>query len=161
QSTTEFTRDFSEDAGALAEEAGRHFLIAHNDDAEAEFDASLFRQVALNLLANALRHSPPGSTIRMDSRLSGGFWCLGLEDEGPGVAPEALDTIFKRFVRSPSGAEKSATSGRSGLGLAIARRVVEAHGGTIGASHRPTGGLRVEHRIPGVRSGARRASSAM
>jgi two-component system OmpR family sensor kinase len=69
---------------------------------------------------------------------------LNVTDDGPGVEPAELASIFDPFFRG-SGAK--ATQGH-GLGLAIARRVVEAHGGTVAASNRPSGGLAVTIRLP-------------
>jgi signal transduction histidine kinase len=154
QNPAVFVREFAEDATALADEAGRRFVLAHNDEGEADFDAGLLRQVALNVLANALRFTPPGRKITLESHVTGGSWELILEDEGPGVPLDQLATIFGRFVRGrPAPGASTETGSGSGLGLAIARSIVEAHGGTIHASNRPEGGLRVEARLPGVRTG--------
>ncbi len=140
-----FVRELAEDATALAEEAGRNVRVARNDEGEANFDAALMRQVALNLLANALRFSPVAGTISVDSRLHEVDWELVMEDEGTGVPPDQLESIFARFVRGVAPAEATTPADRdgSGLGLAIARGIVEAHGGSIRAENVLTGGLRV------------------
>ena len=71
---------------------------------------------------------------------------LRVEDAGPGIAPGDREQVFTKFYRVP-GEQASTTSG-TGLGLAICRGIVEAHGGTIRAEGVPTGGTRIEVRLP-------------
>jgi heavy metal sensor kinase len=141
-----FFEEFAEDAAALAEDAGRRVEVAMNEPGAVFFDPALVRQVLLNLLSNAVRHTPAGGAIVLSSRIDRESWRFAIEDEGPGVPPDHLERIFERFVRGP-GAEARAPGG-SGLGLAIARSIVEAHGGTIHAELRAEGGLRVIVRMP-------------
>jgi signal transduction histidine kinase len=83
-------------------------------------------RLALNLLENALRHTPPGTTVRARAARDGGEAVLVIEDEGPGI-PEAMrDRIFDRFVRGAGD-----RGGSFGLGLAIVRAVAEQHGGSV------------------------------
>jgi signal transduction histidine kinase len=89
--------------------------------------------VLSNLLANSLRYSPPGSAIRFTCDLDGKNFLLTMQDDGPGIPSADLPHIFERFY-------KSADSGGMGLGLAIARHLVEAHGGSISAENAPAGG---------------------
>jgi two-component system sensor histidine kinase BaeS len=98
-----------------------------------EMDAVRMRQVLANLLANSLRYSPAGSTIRVTCESQGGNIQLTIQDEGPGIAPNDLEHVFERFY-------KSADSGGMGLGLAIAKHLVEAHGGSIHAENAPDRG---------------------
>jgi two-component system sensor histidine kinase ChvG len=94
-------------------------------------------QVIRNLIDNAKSFSPPGGEVRVAiSRGRDGVMVV-VEDEGPGVPPDNLETIFERFYTSrPKGA---AFGANSGLGLAIARQIVETHGGRIWAENRMDG----------------------
>jgi two-component system sensor histidine kinase ChvG len=95
-------------------------------------------QVVRNLIDNARSFSPAGGEVRVGVRRVRGEVILHIEDDGPGVPPENLETIFERFYTSrPRGA---AFGGNSGLGLAIARQIVEAHGGRIWAENREADG---------------------
>jgi len=144
--TAHFITAFGEDAAVLAEDRQVRFHISANAEGTARFDAILLRQVLLNLLSNALRHTPAGAGIELASQHDGDAWVITLEDEGPGVSPEQIERIFERFVRGTS--TENVAEGGSGLGLAIARSIVEAHGGTIVAANRERGGLRVTIRLP-------------
>jgi two-component system sensor histidine kinase ChvG len=98
-------------------------------------------QVFRNLIDNARSFSPPGGQVRVSLMLSRGRAVAFIEDDGPGIPPENLETIFQRFYTSrPKGA---AFGGNSGLGLSIARQITEAHGGTLHAENRtsPDGGV--------------------
>ena len=89
-------------------------------------DADELHRVALNLLENALLHTPPGTTVRASVSRVGNAVRLVVEDNGPGIAPDQRKRIFDRFVR------RGGDSGRStGLGLAIVRAVAEGHGGSV------------------------------
>ena len=144
--TARFVAEIGEDADALAEDRGLTFRIERNDAASAEFDAVLIRQVLLNVLSNAIRHTPAGRAITLASHGADDAWTIRVDDEGPGVPAGQLEQIFGRFVRGP-GADEHAPGG-SGLGLAIARSIVVAHGGTITAANRDGAGLRVTIRLP-------------
>ena len=83
--------------------------------------------VLSNLIGNALRFTPAGGQIEVAANRAGDFVRLEVADSGPGIAPELRDSIFDRFAQYGNGAEK----GSAGLGLAIAKDIVEAHGGRI------------------------------
>lgn len=87
-----------------------------------------------NLLSNAIKHSPEGRQVEVSARAAAGAARVDVADRGPGVPPGIRDRIFERFVRGDG------VGGTTGLGLHIAKRLVEAHGGTIGFSARPGGG---------------------
>jgi signal transduction histidine kinase len=92
-------------------------------------DAARLKQVLQNLLANALRHTPTEGaiTLRATSNLS--TVTLSVEDTGEGIPPEHLSHVFDRFYRTDPA--RSRDRGGAGLGLAIARAIIEAHGGQI------------------------------
>jgi two-component system sensor histidine kinase ChvG len=95
-------------------------------------------QVFRNLVDNARSFSPPGGEVRVYIRRDRGEVLIRVEDDGPGIPPDNLETVFERFYTSrPKGA---AFGGNSGLGLAIARQIVETHGGRIWAENRLEGG---------------------
>jgi signal transduction histidine kinase len=103
----------------------------------ARFDALRVEQVLSNLLGNAIRHAPPGSTIRVTSATGPrGFVEIAVADEGPGVAPADRERIFRPYVR---GGDRRRPGGL-GLGLAISKRLVEAHGGSLGVREAAGGG---------------------
>jgi two-component system sensor histidine kinase KdpD len=96
-------------------------------------DAMLIEQVLFNLLDNAAKYSPPGSTIEIRADRAGDKLCLTVIDEGEGIPPSDLETIFEKFHRVRAGDQRAAGTG---LGLAICRGFIEAFGGTISAANR-------------------------
>ncbi|MEY2880628.1 MAG: hypothetical protein RLZZ15_3008 [Verrucomicrobiota bacterium] len=103
-------------------------------------DGAKMRQVVDNLLSNAVKYSPPGSTITvtLGADLVARTCSFAVQDQGPGIPEGERDKLFKDFSRlsvRPTGGEKS-----TGLGLAICRKIVEAHGGTVVANNLPTRG---------------------
>lgn len=123
----------AEDGAALAEDRGVRFVLTRNDAGCARFEPTLLRQLLMNLLANALKVSPAGGTVQLESICGEGRWRLCLTDEGPGLPAAQLDRVFERFVRH----EPTAGGGGHGLGLAICRSIAALHGGTIRAENRP------------------------
>ena len=110
-----------------------------------ELDACLFERVLINLLDNAARYTPYDATIEIGAGVVGGALVVHVQDDGPGlppgIAPEALFQPFTRGVRESS-------IGGSGLGLALCRRIVEAHGGAMHAVPGLPAGARFEIRLP-------------
>lgn len=103
-------------------------------------------QVFRNLIDNAKSFSPKDGEVRLALHHQKGEAVVTVEDDGPGIPPENLETVFERFYTSrPKGA---AFGGNSGLGLSIARQIVEAHGGEIHAENRPEGGARFVVTLP-------------
>ncbi|RKH11025.1 GAF domain-containing protein [Corallococcus sp. CA047B] len=108
-------------------------------------DPERLRQALENLVANALKHSPQGLPVVLDVRTQQrqeGTWArISVIDEGPGIPPEQLPTLFERFARGPG-------STGLGIGLFLARRIAEAHGGTLEVSSKPGEGTRFELALP-------------
>lgn len=100
-----------------------------------------------NLLENALRHSPPGQPVELEVILEGPYLVFRVMDRGPGVPPRDQERIFEPFSRTGTEAKARGRTG-AGLGLAIAKRVAEAQGGTVGYGPRPGGGSTFELRLP-------------
>ena len=98
-------------------------------------DPARLHQVAMNLLGNARRHTPAGTTVLGRILLEQGSAVLEVEDDGPGIAPELLPTVFGRFVRGD--VSRARTTGSTGLGLAIVEAVTTAHGGTAEVESAP------------------------
>lgn len=140
-----FLETFASDARVLAESRGARFVLNLSPGGPTVFDGRWIRQVLLNLLTNALNHSPRGGTVTLTSDQAAGGWRVAIEDEGPGVPADQRERIFERFVRLSPGAE----NGGSGLGLAISRSIVTMHRGWIRAEPAANGrGLRVVFEIP-------------
>ncbi|MBB2742849.1 UNVERIFIED_ORG: signal transduction histidine kinase [Microbispora rosea subsp. rosea] len=95
-------------------------------------DAALLAQVLANLLDNAVRHSPPGGTVRVEARQAGPNLEISVTDDGPGIPAAERARVFERFSRLDAG--RAADAGGAGLGLAIAKEIVELHGGSIAVS---------------------------
>ena len=109
-----------------------------------EIDAVLMERVLCNLLENAAKFTPPGTNIDIGAAVEPGRITAWVEDNGPGLPPGKEEEIFKKFER---GHKESATPG-VGLGLAICRAIIEAHGGTIRAENRAGGGARFLFELP-------------
>jgi len=105
-------------------------LVSEVDAAELSADADLLRRVLENLVDNALRYSPKGSSVAISLRLHPAELELRVTDQGRGIPTEMRDSIFERFVQGEGQAGAIARTGR-GLGLAFCRFAVEAHGGHI------------------------------
>jgi len=98
-----------------------------------KLDPVLFEQVLFNLLDNAAKYAPPGTTVTLRVRAAGGTVTIQILDEGPGLPEEARERVFDKFYRVRAADKKRAGTG---LGLAIARGFMEAMGGTITAANR-------------------------
>jgi signal transduction histidine kinase len=97
-------------------------------------DRERVHQVLFNLLDNAVRYTPPGGEVTVEAHRADAGCEVAVIDTGPGIAPEHLPRLFERFYRAD--AARSRGDGGTGIGLAIARSVVEAHGGRIRAESR-------------------------
>jgi signal transduction histidine kinase len=126
-----------------------HRLELHVDGAlpRVDADADALDRVLKNLISNALKYSPAGSCVRVRARTTAGAVAVEVEDEGPGVAPDDLARIFEPYYRAPATARLERGTG---LGLAVVKSLVEAHGGTIRAERAAGRGTRMTFVIPAV-----------
>ncbi|MEW6751350.1 MAG: ATP-binding protein [Candidatus Latescibacterota bacterium] len=104
----------------------------------------LLRRAVLNLATNASRHAQ--SRLRITCSLAGGQVCISVDDDGPGIPPEAREKVFEPFFRLDE--SRSAEAGGAGLGLAIVRRIADLHGGSVTATDSPLGGARFVLALP-------------
>jgi heavy metal sensor kinase len=134
-----------------AEEAG---VTLRDESAPAPLvaDEDLLTQLLINLIDNALAHTPPGGTVVAGCRRDDGRIQLWVGDTGEGIAAEHQDRVFDRFYRIDTG--RSRDRGGAGLGLAICKAIAKAHGGTIGLTSRLGSGTRVEVMLPDGQSHA-------
>jgi len=110
-------------------------ILPHDRPPLHRLDPNKIRQVVDNLLSNSVKYSPPGSRITVEIESVAGSIVVAVRDEGPGIPEAEHDKLFKDFGRTsvqPTGGEKS-----TGLGLAICRKIVDAHHGTITAENLP------------------------
>jgi two-component system sensor histidine kinase KdpD len=112
-------------------------IAAEEAEGPAWFDAHLIGRVLRHLLENAVSYTPAGSRIKLASRFSGDRLEFTVQDDGPGIDPRDLPMIFEKFYRGKRGTE--ARKG-SGMGLAIARAILVAHGGSIEVTSEPGAG---------------------
>jgi len=146
-------------APLLDEQRLRVELVLASEAARVRCDPPRVEQVLVNLIGNALKFAPGGSALEIASRAveQGGrrFVEIAVLDAGPGVAARDRERIFEPYVQ----AGESRKAGGLGLGLAICRRIVEAHGGRIGVEPRPGGGSRFAFTLPAAEAGAARAAA--
>jgi two-component system sensor histidine kinase KdpD len=107
-------------------------------------DPLLVEQVLINLLDNAVKYAPGDSPIRISAAVDGDAIVVTVADRGPGFAPGEETRVFDKFYRG----EHAGTRSGAGLGLAIARGIVESHGGRITAEPRPGGGALFRFTLP-------------
>jgi len=125
---------------------GRHEVTTELPDELplVRFDAVLIERVLCNLIENATKYTPPGSRIVVAARVAGTVLEVSVSDNGPGLPSGQEELLFEKFTR---GERESALPG-VGLGLAICRAIVEAHGGSIHAGRAPEGGARITFTLP-------------
>ena len=133
-------------ARGAATEGGVRLEADLTGDPELPVDPSRIRQLAGNLVSNAIRHTPAGGTVAVRSWLGPDGWTFAVADTGTGIAPQDLPKIFDRFWRADL--SRSRTTGGSGLGLSIARQLARAHGGDISVTSTPGVGTVFTVRLP-------------
>jgi len=142
-------------ADVLREAVAEQAPVAGGHELEVEASSGLvvcgvaddLHRIALNLIWNAIEHTPPGTSVRASARRDGAEVVMEVADDGPGIRAELREHVFERFVR---GEGDGAAAGGSGLGLAIVRAVAEAHGGSARAGEAPEGGALVAVRLPAL-----------
>jgi len=137
---------FTRAAEAVAELAARKQITINLPTSNTEIVADPERlvQVVINLLGNALKYAPAGSTIKVSEAVMDDKVRVTVSDSGPGIAPSEQAFVFGRFHQLAA----DAGPGGSGLGLAICKSIVEAHGGTIGLMSTPGAGSQFWFEIP-------------
>jgi signal transduction histidine kinase len=132
-----------EAAGELGPVSEQHEIVLDVHPAVVEAARDEVHRLTINLLENALRHTPPGTRIRVATEADSEQATLIVEDNGPGVPTELAPTLFERFVRGAGD-----RGGSFGLGLAIVKAVAETHGGSVELQSPPEGGARFVVRLP-------------
>jgi signal transduction histidine kinase len=129
-----------EAAGEVTPLAGRHELVVDADRAVVDGARDELHRLALNLMENALKHTPEGTHVRAAVGRRDGEVVLTVEDDGPGIPPDLRDRVFERFVRGAGD-----RGGSFGLGLSIVRAVAESHGGRVRVESPTVNGDRPAH----------------
>ncbi|HEV2236532.1 MAG TPA: HAMP domain-containing sensor histidine kinase, partial [Ktedonobacterales bacterium] len=139
-------RRVAETTAPLAWQSGRVEVVAQAAPGlpGALADAGRLEQVLLNLVHNAVRHTPPGGIVAIHALAEDDDLLLRVRDTGSGIAPEDLPRVWQRFYRGDEGR----ASGGSGLGLALVKELTEAMGGTVAAESAPGAGATFTVRLP-------------
>jgi signal transduction histidine kinase len=116
--------------------------------ARAELDVELFERAVANLLDNALKFCPPGSTVTLAAATGDGKVEVSVADDGPGIPSADLPQLFDRFYQSRSTVAPATAEGGRGLGLAIVKRIAELHGGDVAVESTVGRGTRVVLTVP-------------
>ncbi len=142
--------EIAEQMAPVAEARGLRLDLRCYGPVFVQAEPDRLKQVVLNLVDNALRYSPQGSAVQMAVALdpATGLARIEVQDTGPGIAPEDLPHIFDRFYRGDL--SRARATGNTGLGLAIARAIVETHGGAIEAHSSPGEGALFRVTLPEV-----------
>jgi signal transduction histidine kinase len=142
-------RDAAAEAGPLAE--NHPLSLDLTGDTVVEGVSDDLHRLALNLIENAVIHTPQGTPVTVSVRPDGDGALLEVSDRGPGVPAGMRDRVFERFAHGDGDA---APAGGSGLGLAIVRAVAEAHSGTVSLDDADGGGARFRVHLPAGQVGA-------
>jgi two-component system, OmpR family, sensor kinase len=139
----DYLQDLERDLPLLGE---RDYRLVGVHDGMLEADPERLTQVFRNLVGNAIRHTARGDRITVSAAASNGRIEFCVADDGPGIPAASLASIFDRFYRTDEARDRD--HGGSGLGLPIARAIVEAHGGRIWAESPLGGGARIRFELP-------------
>ena len=133
----------------LLHEPTADITVSIESDVRLVGDSERIHQVAANLIQNAIRHSPAGTSVRVSAERTDGATVLEVADLGPGIPLDEAELVFERFYRADG--SRSSQAGGTGLGLAIAKWIVDMHGGTIRAEQNAPHGCRMVVHIPDQR----------
>jgi heavy metal sensor kinase len=150
-SVLELAREAAALLEVLMEEKSLKLTLSGDETAAVKGDRLFLRQSLVNIIHNAVKYSPARGTISVNVRLDGaGRVMIEIADDGPGIPPEHLTSVFDRFYR----VDKSRTrnEGGAGLGLSIANWAVQAHGGEIGLDSAPGAGCTFRIFLPAAAS---------
>ena len=151
-------RTVSAAAALVADRLDEHSIRLAVDTAQApksfHADETRVRQILYNLLSNAVNYAPEGSTVRLSCRKTDAGVEFSVHDDGPGMAPEVLDTVFQRFESRVNGGRRRG----AGLGLSVVKSFVELHGGSVGIATNAGAGTTVTCLFPFVPAGVRAAA---
>ena len=152
--------DAADAARAMADRKGVHVEVGEFQEAPVLGDASLLRQLVMILLDNAIKFTPPGGRVRVDVSHAGSDASVVVSDTGIGIAEDQLPHIFERFYRGDPSRTRETARGRAGsesdgvgLGLSIARWIVDEHKGSIAVDSRPANGTRIAVTMPADSNG--------
>jgi signal transduction histidine kinase len=145
-SIDELMRQAAESVRALASDARVTIEVAPAHG-EVAGDPDRLQQVLINLLANAIKFSPADGTVWLDAEYVSGEMLVRVRDQGRGIPPDKLETVFERFARVDEQDERDKRG--TGLGLAISRAIVQQHGGHIWAESSPGAGTTMCVALPG------------
>lgn len=143
--------DVAEYLDAVAAEAGVTLEVEAPSHLRVLADRTLLRRALVNVVTNALRHTPPGGRVRLTARTDGAGIITSVDDTGAGIPADVLPRVFDRYFRVP-GTTRDPSDG-SGLGLAIVRGIVHLHGGTATIASAPGRGTSVVLTFPGAAPG--------
>jgi two-component system sensor histidine kinase KdpD len=135
----------------MRDENGGRYSIAVPDGLALEIDAGLGRRALMQLLENARKYAPPGTPIRVEARILDNQAIISVMDRGPGIGADEVERVFEKFYRGRNSGAGKASGNQvegTGMGLAIAKGIIEAHGGRIRAENREGGGTAVSVTLP-------------
>jgi two-component system sensor histidine kinase CpxA len=144
----EIVENVVEDARYEAAPAGKEVLLDDFPEARLGADEDLLRSAVENVVRNAVEHCRKTVRVGLARDPSAEGFLITVTDDGPGVASEHLGRLFEPFFTAPRDEAGPSAHRGSGLGLSIARRAIELHGGSASVENRPGGGLRVDLRVP-------------
>jgi two-component system sensor histidine kinase BaeS len=131
---------------ATAEKAAVTLLVHNPGPLDLWAEPLRLRQIVGNLVSNAVRHTPSGGRVTLRAHTDGATAVIEVTDTGTGIAEEDLPFVFERFWRAEKSRDRK--TGGSGLGLSIARKLTEAHGGVLTAAGAPGHGAAFTIRLP-------------
>jgi signal transduction histidine kinase len=152
--------EVSETASILGEEAAVNVEVeVPHAPAVLEVDRSRIRQLLMNLLTNAIKYTPAGGRVSIDSKSMNGAVVINVRDTGIGIAPGELAHIFDRFWRADPARSRIGERAGAGLGLAISKWIAEAHGGAITVQSRQKRGTTFTVTLPLAQDGMEGAAA--